>query len=589
MPCTVSRPLVRLPALALAAALSLTVAIAPALAQTFTGAISGVIRDSTDSVIPGATVTLTNPRTGQLRTIVTGADGGFIFPALQPGEYQLDAELTGFTKKSITGLILVVNQRLEVPVLLEVGQVSDTVSVVAETVLVNTTDPTVGQVIEEKRVVDLPLNGRDFVQLATLSAGVETRQTTRGLLATNGTRGNSLTFLFDGVDGNDANAIFLSLTPSIEAVQEFKIQTSSYSAEFGRNAGAQINLVTKSGSNQFHGAAFEFHRNDSLDAKNYFDPADQPIPPFQRNQFGAVLGGPVKRNQMFFLVNYEGTRMDKSLTALATVPTAAERDGDFSRTVNATTGALIVVRDPQTGLPFPGNVIPTGRIDPTGRNIAALYPDPNRAGTQNFVSSPTQELQADLMTVRVDYTLSANDTIFGRYFRSDSNEFNPFGRVANAGGTNVPGFPVRIASLGQNLALNWTRVINPRLLFEARFGLHSYATGRFQNQGVNRAAELGINGTPGQERDYGYPLFNITGYTTVGDRNDLPQDRPQDTTTTSPTSPTTPAGTTCAADSRRGTSARICTPTSTSVAATPSTRRSPATAWRTCCWACRRR
>jgi hypothetical protein len=529
MSCAMSPSSARLALLAAAVALLLAGALAPAAAQTFTGAISGLIRDSTEAVIPGATVTLTNARTGQVRTLVSGTDGAFIFPALQPGEYQLDAELNGFTRKSITGLILVVNQRLEVPVHLEVGQVSDTVSVVADSVLVNTTDPTVGQVIEEKRVVDLPLNGRDFVQLATLSAGVETRQTTRGLLATNGTRGNSLTFLFDGVDGNDANAIFLSLTPSIEAVQEFKIQTSSYSAEFGRNAGAQINLVTKSGSNEFHGSVFEFHRNDSLDAKNYFDPADQPIPPFERNQFGAVLGGPVKRNQMFFLVNYEGTRMDKSLTALATVPTAAERAGDFSGTFNATTGAQIVVRDPQTGLPFPGNVIPSNRIDPTGRTIANLYPAPNRTGTQNFVSSPSQELTADLMTVRVDYTLSPKDQVFGRYFRSDSNEYNPFGRVANAGGTNVPGFPVRIASLGQNLALNWTRVVNPRLLFEARFGLHKYTTGRFQNQGVNRAAELGINGTPGQERDYGYPLFNITGYTTVGDRNDLPQDRPQDT------------------------------------------------------------
>jgi hypothetical protein len=529
MACSLPRPCGSLRALAFVAAFVLIPAAAPLLAQTFTGAISGSVKDSTESVIPGATVTLTNTRTGQVRTLVSGADGGFIFPALQPGEYQLDAELNGFTKKSLTGLILVVNQRLEVPVHLEVGQVSDTVSVVADSVLVNTSDPTVGQVIEEKRVVDLPLNGRDFVQLATLSAGVETRQTTRGLLATNGTRGNSLTFLFDGVDGNDANAIFLSLTPSIEAVQEFKIQTSSYSAEFGRNAGAQINLVTKSGTNEFHGSVFEFHRNAKMDAKNYFDPADQPIPPFERNQFGTVVGGPVRRNQMFFLVNYEGTRMDKSLTALATVPTAAERMGDFSRTFNPTTGALIVVRDPQTGQPFPGNVIPPGRIDPTGRNIAALYPEPNRSGTQNFVSSPSQDFDADLMTLRLDYTLSAKDTIFGRYFRSESNEFNPFGRVANAGGTNVPGFPVRIASLGQNLALNYTRILGSRLLLEGRFGLHRYTTGRFQNQGINRAQELGINGTPGQERDYGYPLFNITGYTTVGDRNDLPQDRPQNT------------------------------------------------------------
>jgi Carboxypeptidase regulatory-like domain len=165
------------------AAWTLTLAPAPGLAQTFTGSISGAIRDSSDSLVPGATVTLTSTRTGRSRTVVSGPEGTFIFPALQPGEYQLDAELGGFRKKSLTGLVLVVNQRLEVAVVLEVGKVSDTVSVVADSVLVNRTDPTVGQVIEEKRVVDLPLNGRDFVQLATLSAGVETRQTTRGLLA----------------------------------------------------------------------------------------------------------------------------------------------------------------------------------------------------------------------------------------------------------------------------------------------------------------------------------------------------------------------------------------------------------------------
>ena len=395
--------------------------------------------------------------------------------------------------------------------------------------LVNTTDATVGQVIEEKRVVDLPLNGRDFVQLATLSAGVETRQTTRGLLATNGTRGNGLSFLFDGVDGNDANAIFLSLTPSIEG--DPGVQDPD--EHLLRGVRPQRRRADQPGDQVRHQRIprrrVRVPAQRGLDAKNFFDPADQSIPPFSRNQFGAVLGGPVRRNQLFFLVNYEGTRMDKSLTALATVPTAAERNGDFSRTVNPATGALIVVRDPQTGLPFPGNQIPPARLDPTGSKIAALYPLPNRAGTQNFVSSPSQEFNADLITVRIDHTLSSKDTIFGRYFRSDSQEFNPFGRVAGAGGTNVPGFRVSIPSLGQNLALNWTRIISRNLLLEARFGLHRYNTGRFQNQGVDRMSELGIQGGPSTERDYGYPVFQITGYTTVGDRNDLPQERPQNT------------------------------------------------------------
>ena len=510
-------------------ALALACAAQVANAQTFTGAILGSVKDTSDGVLPGAAITITNTNTGQARTVVSEANGDFIVAGLQPGAYRLDAELAGFSPRSMPNLTLQVNQKLLVQVVLDVGTVAESVNVVAGVSLVNTTDQTVGQVIEQRRVVDLPLNGRDFVQLATLSAGIETRQTTRGLLATNGTRGNSAGFLFDGVDGNDANAIFLSLTPSIEAIQEFKIQTSSYSAEFGRNAGAQINLVTKAGTNAFHGAAFYFMRDAALDAPNYFDPPNEPVPPFERNQYGFVLSGPIRRNKTFFLGNYEGTRMDKALTALATVPTAAERSGDFSRTVNPTTGALIPIRDPRTGLPFPNNVIPADRIDPTGAKIAALYPAPNRAGAQNFVSTPSQTFDADLVTVRLDHSFGAKDNVFARYFLSDSSEINPFGRVANAGGTNVPGFDVTIPSRGQNLALNWTRVISPRLLLEARFGLHRYNTGRYQNQGVDGVRALGIEGVGTDPIDYGYPTFTIAGYTTVGDRNDLPQGRPQKT------------------------------------------------------------
>ena len=427
-------------------------------------------------------MTVLNVKTGQSRTAVSGASGEFNFPGLQPGEYQVDAELSGFTKKQISNITLQVNQRVEVPIKLEVGAVSETINVVGGVTIVDTTDATVGQVIEQRRVVELPLNGRDFVQLATLSAGIENRQTTRGLLSTNGTRGNGVGFLFDGVDGNDANAIFLSLTPSIEAIQEFKIQTSTYSAEFGRNAGAQINLVTKAGTNDFHGSAFHFFRDESLDAKNYFDPPNDAIPPFARNQFGFVVSGPIRKNKTFFLGNYEGTRQHKALTALATVPTLAERNGDFSRTVNPTTGALIVITDPQTGLPFPNNVIPANRIDATGRRIAALYPEPNRAGSSNFVSTPTQTFDADLVTLRVDHTFSSKDQVFVRYFLSDSHEFNPFGRVAGGGGTNVPGFSVDIPSRGQNLAVNWTRILTSRLLLESRFGFHRYIPDAFRTR-----------------------------------------------------------------------------------------------------------
>jgi hypothetical protein len=500
--------------------------------QSFTGAISGTVKDSSDSVIPGATITVTNVSTGQARSGVSGAQGEFIFPGLQPGQYRLDAELEGFAKAYVSGITLPVNQRVDVPVVLEVGQLQDTVNVVGSASQINLTDATVSQVIEQKRVVELPLNGRDFVQLAMLSAGMENRQTDRGLLSTNGTRGNGVGFLFDGVDGNDANALFLSLTPSIEAIQEFNIQTSTYSAEFGRTAGAQINLVTKAGSNAFHGSVFEFFRNAALDAKNFFDLPNEPIPPFTRNQFGFVVSGPIRHNKMFFLANYEGTRMRKALTARATVPTLAERNGDFSRTFSPQTGNLIVVRDPLTGQPFPNNVIPVERLDPTGRRVVSLYPEPNRAeASQNFISSPSQRFVADLLAFRFDRQFSSTSNFFARYFYSDAEDVQPFGTVAGGtlGGTSLPGYGITIPSRGQNLALNWTQVLTSKLLLEARFGYHGYNTGRFQDSSVDRMSGLGIASLSNDPRDHGYPLFQITGYTTIGDGTGVPQGRPQKT------------------------------------------------------------
>ena len=378
-------------------------------------------------------------------------------------------------------------------------------------------------------MVELPLNGRNFLQLALLTAGVEQRQTTRGLLAVNGTRGNGLGFLFDGVDGNDANAIFLSLTPSIEAIQEFKIQTSTYSAEFGRNAGGQINLVSRSGSNRFHGALFHFIRNSRLDAKNFFLPAGQSNPPFKRNQFGGVLSGPIRRNRTFFLGNYECNRIRQRPTSLATVPSVLERTGDFSATRNSLTGALIPVRDPSNSQPFPDNILPPSRTDATGLKVTSLYPQPNRGGVLNFISSPSQTFDADVYTARGDHRFSDKDTFFARYFRSKSFEFNPFGRVAGTGGTNVPGFGITIPATGQNYALNWTRLWTSRVVLETRFGYHRYNTGRYQNNSANRTADLGIQGLVNSTLEYGLPLFTVNGYATAGDRTDLPQSRPQNT------------------------------------------------------------
>ncbi|MBI1356151.1 MAG: TonB-dependent receptor plug domain-containing protein [Acidobacteria bacterium] len=499
-------------------------------AQSFTSRLDGTVTDPSGAAVPGVQVTLQNANTGQVRTEETNENGFYRFSALGPGTYDVTVESPGFQQKRTSGIVVQVNQTVQIDIQLVLGDVTETVEVTGSAPLVNTSDPSVAQVIGTKSIEDLPLNGRDFLSLAMLTAGVEQRKTSRGKLSVNGTRGNGLGYLFDGVDANDANAIFQSLTPSLEAIQEFSIQTSNYSAEFGRNAGGQINLVTKSGTNELHGTLFHFLRNAKLDAKNYFVPHGDPNPPFKRNQFGGVLSGPIIKNKLFYLGNYEGFRIRQGITALATVPTAAERVGDFSQTFNANTGALIVVKDPATGQAFANNMIPTQRLDPTGLKILELYPLPNRSGAQNFVSSPSSSFDQDAYTGRVDYQATEKDSLFGRYFATKSNETNPFGRVNGAGGTNVPGFPVIIPVLAQNVSLNWTRILSPSTVMELRSGYHRYYTGRTQDTSRNLLESLGIEGPfePAEIND-GSPLISITGLTTLGDRGELPQIRPQNT------------------------------------------------------------
>src|SRR5687767_8577179 len=325
----------RVQCLAFSTLILFTVSLA---AQVTTADLVGTVRDSSGSVIPGVQVSLTNEATGVSRTSVTDEAGNFLITQLQPGRYVLTAELTGFRRHSQSGVELQVNQRAQVDLVLQVGQVSETIEVVGDPPLLESQSSVLGSVITETQVRDLPLNGRNFVQLAILSPGVNgTGFGTRGTIMSgtrpddqrpgselfvNGNRESANNYLYDGIDNNDRLTLALVIRPAIEAIKEFKIQTNLYSAEQGRNPGGQVDVVTKSGTNEVHGVVYEFLRNSALDAKNFFDKPGDKIPPFKQNQFGFALGGPIRRNKTFIFGDYDGFRQRLARTFVNTVPTA---------------------------------------------------------------------------------------------------------------------------------------------------------------------------------------------------------------------------------------------------------------------------
>jgi len=397
---------------------------APAAARAqATGAITGVVTDDSGAVLPGATVQATNQATAQLRSALSGPDGF----------YALSASLTGFSPLTREGVRVSVSETARVDLSLKLGQVAETVVVQADAPLVETSNATLGIVIDEKKVVDLPLNGRNFAQLGTLIPGVVAPPTSlggqtgdatpggfgnvTGGFNVNGMRNQSNNFLIDGATNNDTFNTGFVLRPPPDAIQEFKILTHSYNAEYGRNAGSVVTLVTKSGSNEWHGAAWEFNRDDALQARNHFAPANQPKPVLEQNQFGASLGAPLARNKLFAFGYYEGYRNRSGLTQTLVVPTAAQRGGDFSG------GAA--VRDPLTGQPFPGNVIPNNRLDPIALQLLRDFvPLPN-VGANRYTASPTVEDDRDQAGLRLDYRMTDQHSLLGRYLWSHTNRATP--------------------------------------------------------------------------------------------------------------------------------------------------------------------
>ena len=491
--------------------------------QTATGTILGTVQDPAQAVVSGAGVIVRNADTGVERRVSTNDVGGYIVPLLQPGRYEVIAERSGFNRVVRTGIDLHVNESARVDFRMEIGAVETTVTVEADASLLQADTAALGTVVNEHQLRELPLNGRDFFQLITLVPGAvrgaegSQNATQGGSVSVNGMRDQSNNFLLDGIDNNDHGINQVVVPPPIDSIREFKVQSGLYPAEFGTRAGAQLNFVTRSGGNDFHGSVYEFHRNAALDAKNFFDFPNQNIPKFIRNQYGISLGGPIVRDRTFVFANFEGLRERKAITRLARVPSAEFIRGDF----RASPGPI---RNPRTGLIYPDNIIPVADMDPIGRAIAAYYPAPNtnQAGG-NLLSQPVRRNAIDQFVTRIDHQWGSGHSFFGRYAFSNEDRFNPFDPLVDP--TNVPGFGSFTRNKGQNLAVGWIYARSSTLLNDLRIGyIRKNAGIVHENQGNDISKQLGITGLP-EGRDAGFPGTQVAGFDSLMEPLNLPQDR----------------------------------------------------------------
>lgn len=491
------------------AALLLCAGPASAFAQAVTGTLLGTVTDSTGAVVTGAQVTVVNEGTGYTRVVRTDASGEYTAPQVPTGRYTILTEMEGFKAATVSGIEVGVDQRVRIDVALEVGAMTESVTIEATTPLVQTSSSELGTTVTDDEIVALPLNGRNFVSLTRTVPGVlrgnpGSNIDGAGSLAwrasasfsANGQRPRDNNYLLDGVDNNETWLQTVVIFPSVDALEEVKLQTSTYSAEFGRSLGGVVNLQIKSGTNQYRGSVFEFHRNDALDANNFFNNrAGREKPDFTQNQFGFTLGGPILRDRMFFFGDYQGHREKQGQTFLSTVPTLKMRQGDFSE-INR------VIYDPLTGQPFPNNVIPPDRIEPIARNILdMLYPEPNTAGRvsatgqiiDNYLINPIKTREDDQFNVKVDQNLTRSNRFFVRYSSQKTHRFQPAtlphgdaGATFGAGDGNID---------AQGLAFNDTHTFGNSWLNEFRFGWSSVKFNmRSIDHGQNYAEKVGIRG-----------------------------------------------------------------------------------------------
>ncbi|MDQ3667903.1 MAG: TonB-dependent receptor [Acidobacteriota bacterium] len=483
--------------------------VSPAHGQTTSAAILGTVTDQAGAVLPGVTVVITNADTGVSRTIVTGNEGAYFVPSLQPGNYRISAGLAGFATMLVEGIKLEVNQEQRRDIALQIGGVDQQVIVQANDVILDTENPVIGTVINERQIVDLPLDGRNFFQLAALSPGVTapalegaesgSARGRQSVVSISGQREYSTDVRIDGIPSQDFQYGSTSLSPNVDAISEFKV-LRGYSSGNSSVAG-RIDVVTKSGTNAFHGSAYEFVRNDKFDARNAFALTKLP---FRQNQFGFTVGGPILKKNLFFFGYYEGKIVRRSSPLRVNVPTLQQLSGDFS-------GLATPIIDPQSGLQFPGNMIPANRISNFAKEAIKLTPEPNATGTANYVTSTRFASDDDQYSIRIDYNLSENDTIFGRFSHADSDNFTGAGRPFG-------GFSNQL--LARSPLVTWNHTFNSKSFNSLKVGLNRTYSSPNRPEGADSSTVFrevfnltGVSTNPECNQP---PFISIAGFNTIG-------------------------------------------------------------------------
>jgi hypothetical protein len=542
-------------------------------AQKDTASITGQVTDSSGAVVAGARVDAVNIDTNYTYHAVSNPTGEWTISPVRIGTYRVSVEATGFKKAEIAAFTLNVQQRQRLDVALQPGAITQTVEVKDAAPLLESDTSERSQLVDSRTMETLALNGRNPVQLAQLTAGVTVsepgaRDENGYGFSANGARSLQNNFLLDGIDNNSNLPDLLNesnyvVMPSVDALQEFRVETNSYAAEFGRATGAVVNATIKSGTNAFHGVVYEFVRNQLFDARNYFDST---LPPYHQNQFGATLGGPILHNKLFFFVDYEGLRVSQGQTYTSLVPTDAQRAGDFSNQLDLTTqtgrdcngrptyaGELFDTTQTQAsaasstgycGVPFsygadgnPSNVLPAGKIDSLGLKLAALYPEPNvNASGYNYLSNPILARDRNQGDVRVDQVITQNDNAFYRFSisRQPSTIPGPFFGIADGGGF----FSGIEQNNGYSFAVSETHIFSPKKVNELRLGYNRLHSSRFQfNYTENVSGTVGFPGVPYEPGtdNGGLPQLTFNDMSTLGSPTYLPSNEIQNTYTVSDT------------------------------------------------------
>jgi len=503
---------------------------APLLAQA-TATITGTVRDSSGAVVPSATIAVNNLSTGAMRSVQANAVGDYLVPNLAIGDYEVDAEASGFKRFVRRPITLNVDQTVRVDATLDAGDVSESVTVMGATPLIESEKSAIAQVIDNKTIVELPLNGRNFIQLGSLIPGAtggapgnSTITSREGgfALSVNGQRAEYNNYLLDGLDNNELDIGLAVIIPSIDAIQEFKVQTANYSAEFGRASGAVIQVATRAGTNQFHGTAYDFVRNQIFDATNEFSTEKDPL---HRNQFGFSIGGPIwipkiynGHNRTFFFFNSEWLRLRQGVTNGFVVPTLAERNGDFTGQPTIYNPLNVVAGARQ---PFASNMIPVGSLNAISLKILAGIPVPNNSDpTRNYLVRESNPTNSDQQTLRFDQQLTPKDQLFIRLSRSNSAQ-DTLGMPYN--GVSIDNYP-------RGVVVGYTRVFSQRIVNDVRIGAQRY---RFNDVpdtlGIDYPTQLGLP-TYGASTQYlAYPGIAISNLATVNGQSALPLFRAENT------------------------------------------------------------